>query len=202
MGLNGAQKKDNLEFNITLNDIVNMMAPGTCELTQLPFNYDLHEFRQNPMAPSLDKIDSSKGYTIKNVRVVLWLVNAALQECSDNEALPILEALVKGLRKNAKKKSTSSVSISNNREGQNNSEHGASTLPGFGEDRDNAYHHCGADARQDADHRTQESSGDSVGCGGQEVGTSFTITSIQIDGKPKPKISWVKRGGGHLPDKP
>lgn len=63
------------------------------------------------------------------------------------------------------------------------------------------YYRGGAVQGENSYHSAKEGSGDGMGHRGEEVGTSFTLTSVQIDGKPKPKISWVKLGGGHLPDK-
>jgi hypothetical protein len=79
---------------------------------------------------------------------------------------------------------------------------GSISSAGSWKNDDNPNHYSGAISGQDVDHSAQTDSGDSVGHGGQEMGTPQTLESIQIDGKPKPKISWVKLGGGHLPDKP
>ena len=197
-GAKNRAKKDKLNFNLTVEHIINLMSLGVCQLTGIPFSYELHSFRQNPKSPSLDKIDSSKGYTIENVRVVLWLVNAALQECSDLEALPILEALVKGLKKNAKQKSTTSVSNCANRKSKNNSEHGAFTLPRFGENDDHTDDYRGATRGENAYHSAKEGSGDGVGRGVQEVGPPKAPQSEQDNGQPKPKTSGIKFGGRHL----
>lgn len=191
-GAKNRAKKDKLNFNLTVEHIENLMSLGVCQLTGIPFSYELHSFRQNPKSPSLDKIDSSKGYTIENVRVVLWLVNAALQECSDSEALPILEALVKGLKKNAKQKSTTPVSNCANRKSKNNPEHGASTLPGFGKNYDHTYNHSRTVRWQDTDHRAQESSGDGMGRGGEKMATSQTPQSIQNNGQPDAAYHWIE----------
>lgn len=180
-------KKDNLEFNLTLDHIKNILSFGVCDLTKIPFSYELHEFRQNPRAPSLDKIDSSKGYTIENVRVVLWLVNAALQECSDKEALPILEALVKGLKRNVKKNTITPIPIGDSRKSQNSSPHGAAPSSGTGQDDDYPHHHCGTIRGEDVNHRPQASSGDSMGYRSQEVGTFVTPARCENNGNPCPK---------------
>jgi hypothetical protein len=49
---------------------------GVCELTGLRFRKS--QYRPNPFASSIDRIDSTKGYEPGNVRVVLWGINAAL----------------------------------------------------------------------------------------------------------------------------
>lgn len=39
----------------------------------------------NPLAPSLDRIDSSLGYTDKNTRMVLHFVNNAKSDMTDEQ---------------------------------------------------------------------------------------------------------------------
>jgi hypothetical protein len=92
-------KRASLEKNLTVDDIIPILKVGVCQLTGLPFDFSKSKTSsKNAHAPSLDRIDSSKGYTKENVRVVLYLVNIALGEYSDEEALPILEAMVKGIK--------------------------------------------------------------------------------------------------------
>lgn len=50
---------------------------GKCAVTGLPFDVSF-ENPKNPFAPSLDRMDSNKGYEPDNVVFVLWGVNAAL----------------------------------------------------------------------------------------------------------------------------
>ena len=69
-----------------------------CALTGLPFEF---HSSGGPLSrsPSLDRINSSnKDYTIENCRVVCYQVNCALNKFSEMESLPILEALVLGLK--------------------------------------------------------------------------------------------------------
>ena len=55
------------------------IAGGLCSVTGIPFVLDStgDSAVKHPLAPSIDRIDSSKGYTADNVRVVCWAVNAA-----------------------------------------------------------------------------------------------------------------------------
>jgi hypothetical protein len=100
-------KKYNLEFNLTTDWILEKLNNKKCELTEIAFSYETtSEFNANPFAPSLDRKDSNKGYTKENTRVVLVCVNTALGEYGEDIVLPILVAMVKGIRKNAKAVST------------------------------------------------------------------------------------------------
>ena len=80
------------------------------------------------------------------------------------------------------------------------SQHGSISAPRSGEDYYDLDHYCRTVSGQDLDYCSQKSGGDGMGYRDKKMGTSFTLTSIQIDGEPKPKISWIKLGGGHLPD--
>ena len=51
---------------------------GYCKVTGLPFTMEPNKNgRTSPLSPSLDRIDSSKGYTEDNVQVVVWIYNNA-----------------------------------------------------------------------------------------------------------------------------
>lgn len=65
-------KKAGIEHTLTKEWILPRMTG--CEMSGLPF--DLTRGR-TAFSPSIDKIDSSKGYTPDNCRVILWALNAA-----------------------------------------------------------------------------------------------------------------------------
>jgi hypothetical protein len=194
-------REKNIELHLTQEWIREHLKRGTCEITGLPFSLeppDEHATRR-PDAPSLDRIDKDKHYTEDNTRVILWAVNCALSEYGTEGMLPILKAMVIGIE-NAKKNTTTSIPTGTN----NQSTIGAEFRTVFAswprQNYDHTYNHSRTVHWQNANHSTQASSGDGVGRGGEEVETPFTLTSIQIDGKPKPEISWIKLGGGHIPD--
>ena len=176
---------------------------GTCELTGIPFSFEPPPpgVTRRQDAPSLDRINKHKPYTEENTRVILWAVNCALAEYGTETMLPILEAMVKGIQ-NAQAQSATSLSTGDYIQGETHPELGSISTSRIRQDGNNFNHHSGAVHRQDIDHSPQESSGDSVGLGGKEVGTPLASYSFQNYGVSCPAVEEFIRKGGHLPDKP
>ena len=60
-------KKKNLEFNLTIKDIV---IPDICPVLGIPIKpYGFHN------SPSIDRIDNTKGYTKDNIIIVSFRAN-------------------------------------------------------------------------------------------------------------------------------
>lgn len=70
---------------------------GRCAVSGLPFKLydDIALIRISPYLPSLDRIDSNKGYTKNNVQFVLWAINVGKSDWPLKEVLPIWQAAVK-----------------------------------------------------------------------------------------------------------
>lgn len=68
-------------------------AGWRCQLTRLRFSLVKTEYSRRPWAPSLDRIDSGRGYTTTNVRVVCAAVNYAMNEFGLPTLLRISAAL-------------------------------------------------------------------------------------------------------------
>lgn len=70
-----------------------------CELTGLLFDFDGggDTAGHGPYSPSLDRIDSSKGYTPENTRVVCFGINALLGKWGDVPAEILARAYVERL---------------------------------------------------------------------------------------------------------
>lgn len=56
-----------------------------CAVTGIMFDLSTKRGVVNPLAPSLDRIDASKPYTDKNTRLVLYFVNIAKSNWSDEQ---------------------------------------------------------------------------------------------------------------------
>lgn len=97
-------KVKGLEFSLTTEWFVERIKNGYCEVTNLPFDTNRDDRRvsaRNPWAPSLDRIDNSKGYTPENVQVVVWMYNQFKGEWTHDELMVMVRALAKPLFKKA-----------------------------------------------------------------------------------------------------
>lgn len=72
-------EKNNRDFNIMLEDLINLneTQENKCALTGISFNND------NP--PSLDRIDSSIGYILGNIQLILIKVNRMKSDFTQKE---------------------------------------------------------------------------------------------------------------------
>jgi hypothetical protein len=80
-------KQSGLEHSISENDFFNLyeLQDGSCAVSGLPFYAGKQEsWRTQPFFPSLDRIDSTKGYVAGNVRFVCFAVNVALNDWGED----------------------------------------------------------------------------------------------------------------------
>jgi len=77
-------KNKGLEFSLSRKDIEDMFSRqgNKCSLTGIDFDFIVPDesWKNNPYSPSIDRVDSSKGYLLNNVRLVLTCVNLAINE--------------------------------------------------------------------------------------------------------------------------
>lgn len=91
--------KRGIEFNLD-KDVLARLAESQrwlCAVSGLPFAFDFdregnHSY--NPYGMSVDRVDCSKGYTPRNVRLVLTAVNFGLNDWGDEIYLKIARAVV------------------------------------------------------------------------------------------------------------
>lgn len=95
----------NREFQLSKTDLLRLFREqeGRCAVSGILF--DLHNDKKNGCAfnaytASLDRINYRAGYTLNNVRLVLFAVNAAINQWGDDTFFTIASAVT---RKNAQK---------------------------------------------------------------------------------------------------
>lgn len=72
-----------IEFTLTRNDIAEMSVPITCPALGIPIRVERGSRTDNSL--SIDRIDSSRGYTLDNVVFVSWKVNRVKNDSSVEE---------------------------------------------------------------------------------------------------------------------
>ena len=74
-------------FELSLDWIKEKLTIGVCEATGVSFEFGPPEVgkKYNWLAPSLDRKDSTGGYTIDNVWVTTWRYNACKSDVSVSE---------------------------------------------------------------------------------------------------------------------
>lgn len=84
------------EFDLTREWAERKLSVGVCEVTGIAFQYDKPDGTQLfPWAPSIDRIDSAKGYSQDNCRMVVWIYNMAKARWSDDDVMRMARALAK-----------------------------------------------------------------------------------------------------------
>ena len=70
-------RKRKIRFALTREWLMPKLQAGRCEATNLPFVYRVRDGRRRRrmLAPSIDRIDSTKGYTPDNCQVVVYAYN-------------------------------------------------------------------------------------------------------------------------------
>lgn len=91
-------KRRSIHFDISIEEINKLVdkSKGKCSLTGIPFDLSKDpKYRLRLWAPSIDRIDSSKGYTADNIRLVVASVNIALSDFGEDVLIRIAKGIAK-----------------------------------------------------------------------------------------------------------
>ena len=94
---NYRSRKRGLEYDLDV-EWVFQQAKNGCPKTGLTFNLNGSgdsTKKKNLLSPSIDRIDTAKGYTKDNCRVVSWWYNMVRNNYSDEETLELCRTFVK-----------------------------------------------------------------------------------------------------------
>ena len=87
--------KYNREHTITLDDIKNKYpVDGKCPVFGIELQFNSTGFRDN--SPSIDRIDSLKGYTVDNIQIISWKANSIKRNASLEELTLLVNYLNQG----------------------------------------------------------------------------------------------------------
>jgi hypothetical protein len=88
-------KNKNREHNITVEDIKAIYpVDGCCPIFGMKLEFNNAGFREN--SPSIDRIDSTKGYTPDNIQIISWKANRIKGYASTQELEMLLAYLNQG----------------------------------------------------------------------------------------------------------
>jgi len=195
-------KDKNLPFTIT-KKYLRSIATDECPIFHTPFEWGssgLGSGKFKPNGPQLDRIEPELGYVEGNVAFISHRANRLKDNGTMQEHYDIADWIWSHLY--AKPNSTPPVPKRTNLKGIHNSKPGAIPTTGAGQDDNDTHHHCGTISGEDTNHRAQTGSGDSVGRGSKEVGTSFASFSFQNYGVADTEIISIEYEIEHIPNKP
>lgn len=83
-------KRSNLDFNLSLQDIV---IPNLCVYLNIPLTTIVGKGKVMSNA-SIDRIDSTKGYTKDNIQIISWKANIMKQDASIETLIKFAEGVL------------------------------------------------------------------------------------------------------------
>lgn len=83
------------DCELTSADLELLLADMVCVVTGMPLSFDWSGPGLNPWGPSIDRIDSSLGYTLANSRVVCTAYNFAKNAWGDDVVLTWVHMLAR-----------------------------------------------------------------------------------------------------------
>lgn len=90
---NSAQRR-NIEFTLTLSDLYDLSFPITCPVLGIPMQFN--RGRPQDDSYSIDRLDSSIGYTIDNIRVISYRANRLKSDATQTEITKLANYIVLG----------------------------------------------------------------------------------------------------------
>lgn len=91
-----------IAFDLTLEDVARLVvaSKGRCTVTGMKLSNDRGELphgkkMRRPWAPSLDRMDSSKGYSLENCRVVCCAANYAMSQWGEAVLMEMAKSMAR-----------------------------------------------------------------------------------------------------------
>lgn len=192
--------RDNVPFNLTLQDLIDI-ATDECPIFKTPFQWggaNMGKGKTRDNTPTLDRILPELGYVKGNVAFLSYRANRIKDNGTMQEHYDIADWIWN--HTHAKQNTTTPVPTGHYPKSEEHTKHWLVPPTGIGEDDNDAHHHCGADARKDADHRAQESGGDSLAHRNKKVEPSEQFTRLEDNGDTEPEIIRLDFSGRRLFD--
>lgn len=84
-------KQNDWSYDLDYDWLMDQMKTGKCSITGIDL---VIAGGKNPWQPSIDRIDSSKGYTKNNCQIVCWIYNRAKGDGNHDAVMLMARALV------------------------------------------------------------------------------------------------------------
>jgi hypothetical protein len=195
-------KRDNVPFSLTKEYLLSI-ATDECPVFHTPFEWGISGLGKGHMkdnCPTLDRILPELGYVEGNVAFISHRANRLKDNGTMQEHYDIADWIWSHLY--AKDNATPPVPKRTNLKSRIHSQFGIISPTRLGENRDYAHDYFAAVQGENSYHSAKEGSGDSMGHGGQEMGTPQTPQSGKDYGQPEPEIVRLEFGRRYLFDKP
>lgn len=194
--------RDQVPFDIDFNYLKSIVTQ-TCPAFGIQLTWGTLGEGVTDNSPSLDKIKPEWGYVKGNVCIISHIANKIKQDVGWEELMALalwLKEKTEEVKQNVRPEQLAFIPTRTRRSGKDDSQLGFVFTTGLGEDSDDAYNHCGADAGKDFDHRTQESSGDGVAHRNKKVEPLEGFTRSEDYGDTEPENDGFEYRGGRLFD--
>lgn len=99
------------EFTLAHLKRLALVSNGQCTVSGIPLDLDGNS--RSPFRPSIDRIDSSKGYVLENCRLVAYAVNVAMNHWGEETLMIMARSLVAQELRNVTRK-TPAISVLQN----------------------------------------------------------------------------------------
>lgn len=82
------------DSDITREFLLGLISTGKCCITDVEFSYtNKYNSYHDPLAPSIDRIDSTRGYYMDNVQILLSCINKFKNDLPNEDFLELWKAL-------------------------------------------------------------------------------------------------------------
>ena len=85
--LKGSAKKRDIPFDLTITQLNELTFPISCPVLGIPLKFNRGQMQDDSY--SIDRIDSTQGYTIDNIRVISWRANRLKNNATNEELIKL-----------------------------------------------------------------------------------------------------------------
>jgi len=98
-GIRDRARTKGLAYDLTQNWLRDKVSTGVCDVTGIKFNTKEANTITNPYYPSIDRIDSNKGYTEDNCQLVVFIYNVLKADNKESDIKLFAEKFIETYEK-------------------------------------------------------------------------------------------------------